>query len=179
MTIDRLNELTPNIDWDKFILERQVSAKSVETIIVESPVYVQKLGRLIEETDLMTLRYHFTNALLFSAINSMSEEIRAPYAKLQQALEGNKQVLPRWKTCIRNQGYALGQLAGRYYVLKKFGADSQKYADIFVHNLRDSLEERFKSQDFLDDQTRTTALEKVCIFYNHDFPFSHLSNYLF
>ncbi|KAG2184895.1 hypothetical protein INT43_000808, partial [Umbelopsis isabellina] len=159
--IDHLNELTPNIGWSQFMSERQVSSKPVEAIIVESPIYVQKLGKLIEETDLMTLRHHFTNALLFSAINSMSEEIRAPYAKLQQALEGNKQVLPRWKTCIRNLGYALGQLAGRYYVLEKFGADSQKYADIFVHNLRDSLEERFYNQNFLDDQTRATALEKL------------------
>jgi predicted metalloendopeptidase len=160
-TIQQLNEATPSIDWTLLVSQLHVSNVTVETIIVESPAYLQNIGKLVAETDIMTIRYHFTNVLIFSIVNSLSKTIRGPNNRLSAILNGNKVVPLRWKTCIRATGGILGQLVGRYYALAKFGVGAQNYADAFLHTIRDSLEERLQALDFLDDVTKQKSLDKV------------------
>lgn len=163
MTVQNLTTAVPNIDWHLLVSKLQASTVPVDTIIVESPQYLTSVGKLIAETNVVTVRFHFMNVLIFSLIDTLSTTIRAPNVKLSAFLDGTKVVPPRWKTCIRKTGDVLGQLVGRYYAVTKFGTDAQSFADAFLHTIRNSLEQRLQALDFLDDVTRQTALTKVNI----------------
>jgi predicted metalloendopeptidase len=163
MTIKNLTSTVPNIDWHLLVSKLQASTVPVETFIVESPHYLTSVGKLIAETDVMTVRYHFMNVLIFALIDTLSTSIRAPDVKLSAVLDGVKVVPPRWKTCMRNIEDVLGQLVGRYYAVTKFGTDAQSFSDAFLHTIRNSLEQRLQALDFLDDVTRQKSLDKVCL----------------
>ncbi|KAI9282835.1 hypothetical protein BC943DRAFT_362365 [Umbelopsis sp. AD052] len=161
MSIKNLTSTVPNIDWQLMVSKLQASTVPVETIIVQSPQYLANLGKLIAETDVMTVRYHFINALIFTLIDTLSTSIRAPNVKFSAILDGTKVIPPRWETCMRDVGNVLGQLVGRYYAITKFGTEAQSFSDAFLHTIRDSLEQRLKALDFLDDVTRQRALDKL------------------
>ena len=60
-------------------------------------------------------------------------------------LTGTKEILPRWKRCVRSTDRALGEALGQIYVKKAFPPEAKARALAMVKNLEAALADDIKT----------------------------------
>lgn len=69
---------------------------------------------------------------------------------------------PRWKQCfLEMEQFGLGMLIGRYFVQKKFSEEDKNDLNEFFEHLKGGFLEIVKEDSWLDDKTRTQAIDKA------------------
>lgn len=138
-------------------------------IISDAPDYIGLLSSsILSSTKPSTIRYYLLWQTILSFAPELGETYRRPLQRLKAKLTGvdPKSAPPRWETCLSKVNSGLGQLAGRYYVLEKFGGDAKTQADDFIQSIKEAFLERLPELKWVDDETRARAVEKVCV--RHD-----------
>lgn len=77
-------------------------------------------------------------------------------------MTGQQQKSPRWKECTQGPTSWLPLAAGSMYVREHFDANDKKEALEMIANLRESFSELVQENDWMDEQTKHIAIEKVC-----------------
>jgi endothelin-converting enzyme len=163
-SLSELAALVPGIDWGLYVDHLLPdSAPHPGKIVVTSPTYIGNVSKLLEETSEHTLQAYFTWQAIYNYANALNDEVRKPIRKLTATLIGTdpKVVKPRWDTCLDEVNGFVGFLAGRYYVLDKFGGDAKERADDFVNSIKQVFVQRLPDLTWLDDKTRERAVQKV------------------
>jgi predicted metalloendopeptidase len=83
-----------------------------------------------------------------------------------RVLTGTKEILPRWKRCVRSTDQGLGEALGQVYVQKAFPSEAKTHALEMVHNLEATLHEEIPQLDWMGAQTQKAALAKLDAFTN-------------
>ncbi|KAL1922088.1 uncharacterized protein VTP21DRAFT_10730 [Calcarisporiella thermophila] len=165
MTFSELAQSAPNIDWTLMVQTWLEDFASVpEKAVIDSPAYMRALSNDILPT---TPQPTVIAYLLWRSINSYIGFLHTTYQKparrLNQKLSGvNADVLPpRWRVCQGVVNGAIGQGAGRYFVMRKFAGESKETAESMINALKDIFKQRLPQLDWLDEPTRIRAIEKV------------------
>ncbi|KAI8968002.1 hypothetical protein BDF20DRAFT_828571 [Mycotypha africana] len=166
MTLSSLAKLVPSVDWDLYVhhLLPSNSAKHPSQIVVTSPDYIAKVSKLVgTETSTRTLQAYLAWRVMFAFGDALGEDIRGPIRRLNSKITGTnpKSVKPRWDTCLDEVNEDIGFLAGRYYVLNKFGGNAKEKADEFVNSIKEVFLARLPKLEWIDDETREKAVQKV------------------
>ena len=116
MTVAKLTELTPEIDWPKFLADTGVSG--IADLNVTNPEFFKGLQAVFASTDLDTiktyLRWQFINSVPSYALpKALDEEDFDFYSR---KLEGQPEQEARWKRCVSATDGALGEALGQVYV---------------------------------------------------------------
>ncbi|KAI9313491.1 hypothetical protein BX666DRAFT_1977013 [Dichotomocladium elegans] len=164
-TLSQLASSAPAFDWGLLVSHLlPANAPHQDTLVVSSPRYLEKLStEIIPASQPRAIQAY----LLWRAINTyafgLSEEVRQPLKELSAKLSGTnpKMTKPRWETCLGYMDESLGFLVGRYFSLKKFSEDAQTRAEEFVNSIKNSFVDRLPELEWLDDETREKALDKV------------------
>ncbi|KAL1920029.1 uncharacterized protein VTP21DRAFT_1175 [Calcarisporiella thermophila] len=161
-----LAQLSPAVDWKAYLQGLLGEGATLpETVIIDSPTYYNKLSNeILAKTPASTVQAY----LIFRSINyfvgGLGIKYQMPLRRLSEKLSGVSADVfpPRWKTCVRAITPYLGQSLGRYFVLKAFPGNSKEVADDMIQGLRTTLKEvTFPNANWLDDQTRSIAQEKL------------------
>lgn len=156
----------PLIDWTG-ILESLIpngGIHSPDTIIVRTPEYYQKLNDLLSnETTLLTLQEYLIIQFIVAKVYSLDDASRAANRKMSGDISSGTSVeQPRWRICVGYTSNTFANSLGRYYTLKKFGCEAErKKAELFLKTIHDAWLDRIPHIDWLDEQTRAKAVEKV------------------
>lgn len=164
LSLSELAKAAPAVDWGLYVNRlTPATAPHPGKIIVTSPAYVGNVSKLFESENTRTLQAYFTWQVVSSYADALGDEVRAPLRRFGAKLTGAdpKAVKPRWKTCLSEIDNSLGFLAGRYYVIDKFGVSTKKRADDFVNSIKEVFLARLPELTWLDDVTRERAVEKV------------------
>lgn len=165
MTLSELAKIAPNVDWGRYVAHLLPPlAPHPGKLVVTSPAFISNVStELLEKEDTRTLHAYFAWKIVFSYADALGEDVRAPIRRLTSKLIGTnpKSVKPRWDTCLDEVNGDLGFLAGRYYVLDKFGGNAKDGADEFVNSIKNVFLERLPKLDWIDQKTREKAEEKV------------------
>src|SRR5690606_37601963 len=81
-----------------------------------------------------------------------------------QQLRGQPVQRERWKRAVAATNGALGELVGQVYVAEYFPPESKAKMEELVGNLRKALQERLTTLDWMSDETRERAQEKLSTF---------------
>jgi predicted metalloendopeptidase len=73
---------------------------------------------------------------------------------------GYKSQSARWRKCVDVADSAVGELLGHYFVDKYFPGDSKTVAKEMIALIKQAFAERVPQLDWMDDATRSAALEK-------------------
>jgi len=76
-------------------------------------------------------------------------------------LTGSKEILPRWKRCVKSTDGALGEALGEVYVKKAFPPEAKARALAMVKNLEAALADDIKTLPWMSEATRQQALTKL------------------
>ncbi|GAA5811019.1 hypothetical protein MFLAVUS_004448 [Mucor flavus] len=165
MTLSELSKIAPTVDWGLYVTHLSPpNAPHPGKIVVTSPEFIRRVSsELLEKEGPRTLQAYFIWRTILSYSDALTEQVRTPIRRLNAKLIGTdpKSIKPRWDTCLDEVNGSLGFLAGRYYVIDKFGGDAKKRADEFVNSIKQVFVDRLPELEWLDATTREKAIEKV------------------
>jgi putative endopeptidase len=161
MTVDKLAELTPQIDWAQFFTETGVPG--VENLNVGNPDFFKGLETVLESTDLETikayLRWRLINAVPSYAMpKALDDEHFDFYA---HKLGGQPEQRARWKRCVDATDGAMGEAVGQVYVAANFPASSKAYTVQMVHDIEDAMGKEIQAQAWMSAETKEKAEAKL------------------
>lgn len=79
-------------------------------------------------------------------------------------MSGKQEQQPRWKRSLSTVNGALGEAVGQMYVAKYFPASSKEKMLELVGNLQKALSERIAGLEWMSDETKAKAQEKLSAF---------------
>lgn len=81
-----------------------------------------------------------------------------------RTLSGTKEMQPRWKRAVSAVNGVLGEAVGQMYSEKYFPAAAKERMIKLVGNLQKALGERIQGLEWMSEETKAKALEKLaCI----------------
>src|SRR5205085_9368878 len=119
MTLAKLRQITLHLNWPAYFRDVGLSAP-VRKVNVAEPRFYRRLDELIGTLSLddwkVYLRYHaVAHAAPWLSTPFVDEDFR-----FRSKFSGAKELLPRWKRCLRETDAMIGEALGQAYVGKTF-----------------------------------------------------------
>ena len=104
------------------------------------------------------LRWHLIDA---TAPDLSKDFVDEDFNFNERTLRGAQQIKPRWKRVIASEDGAIGEALGKLYVAFNFPPEAKARALEMVDNLKESLADRIKTLEWMDQPTKEQALKKL------------------
>ncbi len=155
-----LATLTPELPWDAYF--GGLGRPDLDGINVGQPEFFQALDRELKDAEPATraayLRWHLVHGLQDLLPEAFAQEDFAFYGK---TLQGQKELEPRWKRCVAQVDQGLGHILGKAFVERHFPAESKQISLEMIQRVEAAFAGRLPDLAWMDDATRTRALEKL------------------
>jgi putative endopeptidase len=162
MSIAQFDSITPHFKWQSFISAQ--GGPHVTEINVAQPEFFKALDGFITSIPVDDWKTLLRFRLLHSAAGSLPKRYADEGFAFAKLFTGQKERLPRWKSCGQRTTGVLGEAVGEEYVKRQFSADAKARARTIVDNMVSVLGEQIKQLDWMSDSTKTQALAKLGAF---------------
>lgn len=164
MSYDQLKKDFSGIDWDAYLNIFGIS--DLKDVIVGQPEAIHEVEKILaEETPEALMNVYLWHAVDMAANYVDDESRNLSFAFWGTALSGKTQDRPRWKRAVSSVEGCLGEALGQLYVAKYFPPAAKERMEKLVANLQQALGERIDVQDWMSDETKKVAHEKLDAFY--------------
>jgi putative endopeptidase len=161
-TVEELSQLTPSLDWRAFL--REVGADTDE-IIISTPAFMSEIEAIIETMPAEAWRdYLYWKALNRAAPYLHHELVKANFDFFGRELQGTEEMRPRWKRVLSSAEYAAGEAIGKLYTEEHFPQEAKDKALTMVDNILEAMGDRIQGLDWMTDETKNKAMEKLSTF---------------
>jgi endothelin-converting enzyme/putative endopeptidase len=134
-------------------------------MIVRTYPYFEKLGSLFASTDVQSWKDY----LAFHTVDEYASALSSEFENLhfgfhQTALNGVPEKLPRWKLAVGATSSVLGEVLGQEYVARHFSPQAKARMEVLVANLLKAYGQSIKEIDWMSEETKLKALDKLAQF---------------
>lgn len=138
---------------------------TVQDAVVRQPSYFESFGNMFTDVPLETWKHYLSLRLVNGFANALSEEINdRRFAFYGKVLNGTPEQQPRWKRGVDATDGALGEVLGQLYVAEYFPPEAKERMETLVDNLIKAYGESIKELDWMSEETKQKALEKLSKF---------------
>ena len=163
MSIDRLYEQLPGLDWREFFCK--LGLNDVEWVDVGQPEAIMEAIRVLNEEPLEDQKILMEWQMLDSNGTRIGKEADdADFDFYGRTLSGQKEPKPMWKRATSAVSGTLGDALGKLYVEKYFPAQAKERMIDMFQNLKRALARRIEAQEWMSSDTRSLALDKLDAF---------------
>lgn len=159
-SLGELGTLAPNVTWPRYFAA--VGVDNLRDVIVGQPEFFERASELVKSVSLADwktyLRWHVLHNFAAYLSRDFEDEDFRFYS---QELRGTKEMQPRWKRVITTIDHEMGEALGKLYVAKRFPPAAKQRMDEMVANLAAAYRERLSSRDWMADNTKRRALDKL------------------
>ena len=164
ISLDDLKKQYPTFEWDTYLSE--VGLNGVKEIIVGQPNSLKEAADIINTLPAAQQKLYLQWKLIDAAASTLSDDIVAENFDFNsRVMRGTTEQLPRWRRAVGVVGSALGEGVGQMYVEKYFPAEAKERMKTLVANLQEALGERIRGLEWMSEETKAKALEKLSTFY--------------
>ena len=164
LTLDELKKEIPGLDWDAYL--NAVGVKGVSSLNVSQIEPVKEAVAIINELPLDKQKAYLQWKLIDSAAGYLSDAFVAQNFEFYgKVMSGKKEDQPRWKKAVGTVNGVLGEAVGQMYVEKYFPAAAKERMVQLVKNLQVALGERIQNLEWMGEETKAKAIEKLNTFY--------------
>jgi putative endopeptidase len=167
MSLAAFDSMTPHVKWEAFIA-KQHPGSHVSELNVMQPVFFKALDSMVTNVpaeDWKTLlRWRLVYAVGGTSPSGLPKAYADELFALRKMLTGQKEPLPRWKSCARATEARLGEAVGQEYVARTFSPAAKARAKGIVENMVAVLRERIGQLAWMGDSTKSQALIKLDAF---------------
>ena len=136
-----------------------------DKIIVQQPSYFKALSDYMQKTDLETLKAYLLCQFISGQCSALDDEFyTASWEFFSHQMAGAQEQQPRWKRAMSVPNGILGEAVGQMYVQKFFPETSKQKMVTLVENLRTALGEHIDGLEWMSDETKARAQEKLAAF---------------
>ena len=166
MTIQNFESNYPHIGLTQLLNAEGVKSEYFKELVVGQPAFVKGADKILSEMTADELRAYMEWDVILSAAGYLSDDVvAANFDFFGKTMSGRKEDHPRWKRATSQVESQMGEALGKMYVERYFPASSKERMEKLVKNLQISLAERIKEQDWMSDDTKKAALDKLDAFY--------------
>ncbi|MBR6306691.1 MAG: M13 family metallopeptidase [Bacteroidales bacterium] len=163
MSSDQINKLWPEIRFG--LVCDQTGVPAQEKIIVQQPSYFDGLNALFKKTDIETLKAYLLASFVSGQTGALSDDFyTASWEFFSHQMAGAQEQQPRWKRAMAVPNGILGEAVGEMYVSRYFPESSKQKMVALVENLRTALGQHIETLEWMGDQTKAKAQEKLAAF---------------
>jgi putative endopeptidase len=133
----------------------------VSYVNVAQPNFLRRAGELVSSVPIADWRAYLRYHLLSTASPWLSSDFAKEDFAYRALYSGAKEMLPRWKRCLRVTDAQLGEALGQAYVEKTFSPKAKAEAKQVIDDIRASFHDRLVNLSWMSDSTRRYALTKL------------------
>jgi putative endopeptidase len=139
-----------------------VAEHTLAEIVVRQPSYIEGLRSAIESADLATLIDWLSWQAIHGLAAYLSDDfVNESFAFYGTTLSGTPQLRDRWKRGVAFVEGGLGEAVGKLYVERHFPPQSKAQMDELIVNLMRAYRESISTLEWMSDETKSRALEKL------------------
>ncbi len=163
MSIAEIREKFTGFDWDAFLSAR--GAKAAKHINIAQPEAIAESIAIMNDTDFELIKTYLKYRIVSAADSVLDDKTyEISFDFYNRTMAGQKEQKPRWKRAVSMIDGALGEEVGRLYVEKYFSGDAKARMQTLVKNLQRAYAMRIEKLDWMSDETKGKALEKLSTF---------------
>ena len=163
MTASEVDELLGSFDFARYL--KAADLNDVDNMIVSQPSYFEKLGEMFTDVDLQTWKDYLSFKVINDAASILSEDFSdRRFAFYGTTLRGIPEQEPRWKRGVDATNSVLGEVLGQVYVKEYFPPEAKEKMEGLIENLRAAYADSIQDLDWMTDETKEKALEKLAKF---------------
>ncbi|MGD8426518.1 MAG: M13 family metallopeptidase [Balneolaceae bacterium] len=160
MTVAKLQNMTPNINWKRFFSTTGLT--QVDTVIVGQPEFFTALNTYLESYPLRTWKSYLKLHLMSGLAPYLDDHTFNVYFDFySKTLRGIREPRPRWKRVVNTTNRALGDLIGQVYVAEYLPEGTKDKLLEIGKAIRDVYADRIKELDWMSGETKEKALYKL------------------
>jgi putative endopeptidase len=157
-----LSATTPAIDWKAWAAEMQITG--ADSLVVSNPSFLRSVDLLLTAVSLPDWKDYLQWNVLRTAAPALSNAFVEESFSFNQALTGQKEQTPRWQRVSGLIDADLSDLLGQLYVEKYFTPAAKQRMQELVDNLQQTFAARIQRLDWMSDETKKRAVEKLQAF---------------
>ena len=156
-----VQEMTPAINWKKFIADLGVD-KKVDTVIVTQLNYMDELQKVLKNTSIEDLKTLTRWSTLNSNASYLTTDLeKANWDFYKKTLNGVQKQKPADERALATVDNAIGEAVGKLYVKKNFPPEAKAKAEKMIANIKDAFKDRIQKLEWMTDSTKAKAIEKL------------------
>lgn len=162
MTFAELTASAPQLDWSAWLAGYGIGPELLDEVVNAQPSFFTEVARLLESEPLDTWKvwaaWHLVSSMSpYLASDFVNERFRF-YGTV---LTGTPVIKDRWKRGVELVERSIGEAVGKVYVDQHFSPTAKARMDELVANLIEAYRQSITELDWMTDQTRAKALDKL------------------
>lgn len=155
-----LTAMMPSFDWDGYFTA--FGTPDIQAMVISQPSYFEALDGIITNTDMATWKAYLKWKTLNRMDTYLNAELdQANFDFYSKTLRGVPKQRPLWKRAVATVNSNLGEVIGKVYVAQHFKPEAKTRMLELVGNLSQAYENSIKKLDWMGEDTKVKALEKL------------------
>ncbi len=157
-----LEQLSPGVDWSAWLAGAKAPQSTLDEVVVRQPSFVQAWAQALQEVPLDDWRLWLSWHLVHSAAPYLSSDVVTEnFDFYGRTLTGAQEQRDRWKRGVALVERAMGEAAGQLYVERYFPPRAKERMLELVGNLTAAYRESITELDWMTEETKRRALDKL------------------
>jgi putative endopeptidase len=158
--VENLPEIMPDFHWDRFLAEAGIG--DLDQIGILMMDYARALNGIMTTTGLDTWKTYLKWGVLNAVAGQLTEELdQQDFDFYQKELLGVEEQRPMWRRGTTVVSASLGEVIGKVYVKRHFPPEAKERMETLVENLLGAYDASIRELDWMSEETREKALEKL------------------
>ena len=163
LTAEQMNTMLGNDGWKQYA--KNANLEKASHVVVRQLSYFENLNVVLAKTELNAIKAYLSFHLINTYSPSLSKAfVDARFEFYDMKLRGLTEPSPRWKRAINASNGMLGEILGKFYVAENFKPEAKARMEKMVQNLIKAYGKRINSLEWMSDETKKAAQEKLSKF---------------
>lgn len=163
VALEDLGEIMPRFNWDGYLEEAGIA--DIGSVVIYMTGYLGELDEIVQSTDIETWKTYLRWATLNTMAGRLSADLdEQDFDFYRRTLSGVEEQLPMWRRGVNVVNGSLGEVVGKVYVNEHFPPEAKARMLELVGNLIGAYEKSIKELEWMGDETRAEALDKLSKF---------------
>jgi len=163
--LEELPTLMPNMNWDGYLEAGGLAPLALDGLVFFETDYMKALDSIIDDTDIDTWKTY----LRWSALNTAAARLTTAldnqnFEFFGKTLSGTEEQRALWRRAVDTVNGSLGEVVGKVYVKRHFPPEAKERMLTLVGNLVKAYEKSIKELEWMSDDTKAEALDKLSKF---------------
>lgn len=155
-----LEKQYPTISWTQYLSD--LGTSTPDSLNLAQPEFFKGIDDMLSKIDLNKLKNYLSWKTMSASAPYLGKQFeKENFNFYSTTLNGVKEMKPRWKRVLNVVNGSLGEAVGERYVAQYFPPAAKEKMLGLVANLKKALNYRIQNLDWMTDETRKQALEKL------------------
>ncbi|WP_082161793.1 M13 family metallopeptidase [Rufibacter radiotolerans] len=158
--IKKVNTLMPDFDLTGYLQEAGINGQ--DSLVVTQVAYMKAVNDIIKTTPINTWKTYLQWALVNNSATILTTSLdQQNFEFYNKTLSGQQKQQPQWRRAVGVVNGNLGEIVGKVYVKQHFPPQAKERMQVLVDNLIKAYASSIKELDWMTEDTKKQALDKL------------------